>query len=226
MDHKLISYIMDTITTNVQYQQKAKEVLHEAKELYRELCDAIKVKVFPKDKWTHVLEKEGINMYKYPRPNVSPIPCYLVEATYGKTKDALVKKIWDSTEETAKKYDLKISMWRVVEKGDNYKVCSQYTDMPWPLYPRHIVYTQYKIDEGNTTYLVSFSVDHPDVIIDEKTHVKSKVHLSVYAYIDNGDNTTTVWRILQVDPCGNVPTSVVDYFSASVMNMFITWKNE
>jgi len=117
-------------------------------------------------------------------------------------------------------------MWCVVENGDNYKVCSQYTDMTWPLYPRHIVYAQYKIDEGDSTYLVSFSVDHPNVKTDEKTHVRSKVHISAYTYVDNHDGTTTVRRILQVDPCGNVPTSVVDYFSTSVMNMFAMWKNE
>jgi len=179
-----------------------------------------------KDSWTPVADKEGIKMYRLPRPDVSPIPCYLIETTYNKPKVELMNKIWGATEETTKKYDLKISMWCVVENGDNYKVCSQYTDMTWPLYPRHIVYAQYKIDEGDSTYLVSFSVDHPNVKTDEKTHVRSKVHISAYTYVDNHDGTTTVRRILQVDPCGNVPTSVVDYFSTSVMNMFAMWKNE
>lgn len=209
-----------------QYQQKATEVLQDAKNLYQDLQVALQRKLCVKDSWNPVMEQDGIKMYKLPRPNVSPIPCYLVEATYNKPKDELMNKIWDITEETAKKYDLKISMWTIVEKGDDYKVCSQYTDMIWPVWPRHIVYAQYKIDDGDTTHFVSFSVDHPNVKTNESTHVRSKVHLSVYSYCDNRDGTTTVRRVLQVDPCGNVPTSVVDYFSTSVMNMFAMWKKE
>jgi len=211
-----------------QYYQKAKEILQEAQTLYSELdvllyCQTL---LEYKTKWTHVTEKNGVRMYKYPRPDVSPLPCYWIEATYNKPKDELVNKIWLMDEETAKKYDPKISMWKVVENGDDWKVCSQYINMTWPLYPRHIVYAQVKINEYNVTYLVSFSVDRPDVITDIKTHVRSQVNLSVYAYKDNGNNTTTVWRMLQVNPYCDVPTGLMEYFSNSMMNAFLSWKNE
>jgi len=135
-------------------------------------------------------------------------------------------KFWAVNEELAMKNDPKLTMWREVEKGNNWKVCSQYNSMMWQMWPRHTVFAQVRFDEGNTTKLVAYSVDHPSVPRQDKTHVRSNVHMSVYEYKDNGDNTTQVTRITQIDPCGSIPVALVDLYSGNLVNLFNSWKRE
>ena len=197
-----------------QYIEKARDILARFEKLRSQT------------KWQHILTKEGTDLFKTDIPEVCPIPCYMVTTTINKPKDVLVDKIWAVNEELAKKNDPKLTMWQEIEKDNNWKVCSQYNSTMWPAWQRHTVFAQVKFDEGNSTKLVAYSIDHPKVPLQDKTHVRTKVHMSVYDYTDNGDNTTKVTRITQVDPCGNIPTSVVTMYSGNLVDMFNRWKEE
>lgn len=191
----------------------SEDVLNQALNLYSQ-----------KNKWTFISGEKDVKLYSQDRPEICNFPCYLIESTFNKSKEDMVNKIWIMDEIRAKEYDPSISMWKVVESGDNYKICSQYTTMPWPLYPRHLIYAQYKIDKDNNTYIVSFTIKHPKVHVDHDSHVESIVHMSVYGYEKVSENVTNVWRMLHVDPQGNIPASLVNLYSKNNLNMFLSWK--
>jgi hypothetical protein len=186
-------------------------------------------------KWKHVVTKENTELYKKKYPDICPIPCYLTTTTIGKPMNELVNKIWLMDEDKAKENDPKLTMWTEIDKGvldDNisWKVCSQYNSMMWPIWPRHIVFAQVKInrpatsDKPETTQLVAFSVDHEKAPIDTKTHVQAIVHLSVYDFISNKDGSTIINRITQVDPKGGIPVGLINMYATNQVDMFNRWK--
>lgn len=177
--------------------------------------------------WTTVLEKEGTTLQSQNYPECS-IPAYMVKTTIHKSKSELLKKLWDIDEAGAKKNDSKIQSWRIVGcKGDDWKVIEQITNMMFPIWSRQLIFAQVKINsiEENTTYLVGFSVNHPDAHID-KNSVLAHLHMSVYEYSSNSDGSTTITRITQIDPKGTIPVSLITAFSGNLVTMFNNWKNE
>jgi hypothetical protein len=168
--------------------------------------------------------KGGAELYKKDYPDICPTPCYLTRATFKQPLAKMVARIWDMTEAKAKVNDPKLTMWTEVEKGENWKVCSQHNTMGWPVWPRHTVFAQVRFDEPGKTQLVAFSVNHKKAPVDESTHVRAHVHLSVYTFVDNKNGTTTVSRMTQVDPRGDVPTWIVNMYAKNQVNMFNQWQ--
>ena len=118
------------------------------------------------DDWQPVVTKEETSLSRKERPEVCALPCYLVRTVINKPKNVLVDKIWAVNEEGARRNDPKLTAWREVERGNGWKVCSQYNAMSWPIWPRHTVFAQVRIDdEKDTTKLVGFSVEHPKGIL-------------------------------------------------------------
>jgi hypothetical protein len=210
------------------YLEKATELLEEATKLHVD-----------KKHWEYVLEKENCTLHRRPRDG-STVPCFLVETSFKKPKQDVLKNIWGDSfkEEDAKKNDPKLIDWRVVEKEDNktgeasceasceasWKVISQHNKMGFPIWPRQITFAQTRIDQDNKTYLVAYSVNHPSAKVDTSKYVESIICISVYCFTDNGDKTTSVWRITQADPCGNVPVWLINLYAGNLVDMFNKWK--
>lgn len=213
----------DSTSVKNPYLHKAIEILDEAKKLYRELTLNIR-----KDNimWEHVLTKKDSKLYRRERKEISPIPCFLVETTIKQPKAELVKNVWDVNEKLAMKNDPSLVMWREIEKFPTWKVCSQYNGMTRPVWDRHLIFTQAKIEEGDETYLVAHSIDHPKVKVNPKQHVHGHIHMSVYGFRDNHDGSTNVWRVAQVDPRGWLPVWLIDRHSGNLVDMFNRWKEE
>lgn len=176
--------------------------------------------------WTHVVTKEGTELSKKSRPDVCSFPAYLVKTVINKPKEEVVNKIWGVNEGLAKKNDPKLLSWTEVEKGDTWKVCSQYNATAWPAWTRHLVFSQVRIDNGNKTYLIAKSVDHPKAPTDTTQYVRAHLYMSVYEYSDNGNSTTTVRRITHIDPKGALPVWLVEAYAGNLVNMFNMWKHE
>lgn len=209
-----------TINTKIEMAQKnlipnamtADNVLNEAKQLFKD------------GSWDHVLTRADISLHKKSLDKC-PISAYLVTGTYSKSKEDMVNKIWNvSSPEDAKKNEPNLNMWKLLDRGLNWKIVSQCVNMPFPVWPRHAVFEQVRYDINNDTYLVGFSVDHPDIQLHSSTHVTAHLHMSVYEYHDNGNKTTTVKRITLVDPKGWLPISVVEAKSQDLVDLFISWK--
>lgn len=179
-----------------------------------------------KQKWAFVADKHDTLLFKKDYPKICSLPCYLTQTVFAKSRKELVDKIWVMDEDKAKKNDPKLTMWKEVEKGDGWKVCSQYSGMMWPIWPRHVVFAQVKIEEKGVTRLVAFSVDHKKAPVNAKTHVEAHVHMSVYEFVDNKDKTTTVSRYTHVDPMGGIPDWLVNMYATNQVDMFNRWKKD
>jgi hypothetical protein len=176
------------------------------------------------DKWDRITTKNGTSLFKYDSSNNSEVPHYLVSTIIDKPINDLVDIIWRINENEAKKRDATLTDCKNIEKSEYHRIYSQHHSMTWPVWPRHLVYAQVKFDEGDVIYIVSYSIKHPKVPLDEDNYVRSHIHMSVYEFKEINRVKTSVKRIAQIDPCGTIPTVIVNTFTNNQVNIFNTWK--
>jgi len=174
--------------------------------------------------WSLVTDKEGSRLFKKERPDVCPFACYMINTVINKPKEEVVAKVWGINEAGAKKNDPKLISWRKVHDGDKCKVLSQFNATGPLMWQRHMVFSQVRIDEKDSTKLVGFSVDHSDAPTDEKNYVRAHMHMSVWEFKEKDKNTTEVTRIAQVDPRGNIPVWLVSWYAGNMLDMPNRWK--
>ncbi len=219
------------------YVKTAETILAKAKALIEEEAKweqaaLAKTVVEEKRKWEHVVTTDGTELYKKEMPEVCPIPCYLARTVIKKPLQTMIDKLWLIDENGTKSNDPSVREWKEIEKTETHKVCSQYNKMGQFIWDRHVVYAQVKIADAETgsTYLVAFSVTHPSTPFDEKNYVCGYVHMSVFEFKkdtkDESGNSTVVTKLAQIDPCGDLPVSVVNMFASTQIDMFNRWKKE
>ena len=174
--------------------------------------------------WNFVLEKSGTLLESRDFPDTCSIPCYRVSTTIKKQKDDLCSRIWDISQQSARIDDPDITSLTIIETGPNHKIRRQTNHMPWPLWPRETVSVQVRIDEGDTTWFVGYSIDHPDVVQTD-AYVRTNVHMSVYEITMLDPNSTRVRRVVQLDPCGDIPTFLVTSQTGKMVDAINRWKN-
>lgn len=160
-------------------------------------------------------------------PETCRFAAYQTIGTFKTSKEQMVNKIWGVDKAGAQKNDPKVTEWKILQQGGNWKVIEQTVRMGLMISNRHVVFSQSRIDDdaGNTTYLVAHSVVHPSSPT-PNGHVLTSLHMSVYEYVDNGNGTTTVTRITQVDPNGTIPEFVINMFTGGLVGLFNMWKHE
>lgn len=198
------------------------------------MADAKKVLALAKsytenNTWEHVVTTEGTELYKYDMPSVCPTPCYLTKTKINQPMDKVVNWLWKINEDGAKENDPSVLDWREIEKTDNFKIVSQHNKTGltgWVFWPREIVFLQAKFEnkDENTVNLVACSVEHPSVPLNDKKYVRARLHMSVYTFKADGPNATKIQRVTQLDPCGSIPVSIVNWFATGQVRMFNNWK--
>lgn len=179
-----------------------------------------------RNSWINQLTRNGVELSSTTVDNC-PFPAYHVKATFNKTREEMVNKIWGvDSEVKAKKNDPKLVTWKCVERGPNWKVIDQTNSAIWPIWPRQITFSQVRIDDGRHTYLIGTTTEHNDAVDHSYDHVTAHLHMSVYDYCDNGDGTTTVDRVVLLDPKGNIPVGLVTMYSKNQIDLFSSWKDE
>jgi hypothetical protein len=197
------------------YVAEAKKVLARVEEVKKDARPWVVV----------VANKKGAQMHNRAYPKVCHVPLYLTQKTLKQSKAKVVGHIWNMTQDKAKLNDPKLLDWKEVAKGPNFKVCSQHNATGWPYWSRHFVFAQVKFEEGDTTKLVAFSVEHKDAPADTTQYVTGHIHMSVYEITDNKNGTTTIRRYTQVDPCGDIPTWLITWYAGNQVDMFNRWED-
>lgn len=199
------------INTN-QYTAEATTLLAQAKTCLKE------------NKWDFVTSSHATHLFKQTVDD-SPFPRYLVKSTIKKPMNQVVDLIWKNGEDGAKRNDPSIIDWRVVESGENYRVCSQHNEMKWPIWNRHIVFAQHIFVEKEATYVIAFSIDHPGVDNETDT-VRGKLNMSMYEFVPISANLTTVRLVVHFDPCGTIPAYIVNLFTGNMIDKFNKWNSD
>ena len=178
-------------------------------------------------KWQRVLTKDDTNLDQVDLNNGCSIPCYRVETIIEKNCQDLKNKIWKvASTKDAQINDPKVMSWNLLSEGDNWRIMTQINGMSRPAWDRQTVFCQTEYVEGDTTYLVAHSVEHPLAPREDKKYVRTNMHMSVYKFQALGPNRTAVSRIAQVDPCGWIPTTIIKKYSGNMVDMFNKWKKE
>lgn len=222
--------------TDTNYISIAKQILQRAKSEGWFIHDSVNAK---NRQWKTQLVKDCVTLQSKEMPS-SSIPIYKVVGEYQKKyPETLIKEIWEvSSLADAQKNDPKVTSWRLLDHGiysdaDNdqhysWRVIEQTNSMIWPIWPRHTVFAQVRIDDRDsdpqTTYLISYSIDHPNAQT-LPDHVINNVHYSVYEYISTPEKVR-VSRVTHIDPCGNIPTSLIKLYSNKLVDLFLSWKSE
>lgn len=203
-----------------QFDQSGESFINHAKKVL-----AYALPLFTQNSWVKQLEKNDVVLQKQVL-TICSFPAYRVTCKYNLPKEELVDKIWGvDCVEKAKKNDPKLTSWRCISTGSSWKLISQTNSAVWPVWPRHILFSQVRFDEDDHTYLVGSSEDIT-TYNDVSGHVTAHLHMSVYDFCDNGDNTTTVDRITLLDPKGSVPVGIVTMYSNNLVDLFASWKTE
>ena len=160
--------------------------------------------------------------YKY-HPDVCDLARYLISTTIKKPINTLVDYVWDATLESMQKDDPSVKELEILEIGANYKVRRIVHGMSWPVWDRETVFNQVKYHEGNNIWLIGYSIDHHRAKLTPSKNVRTNLHLSVYKYTALDENTTSIQRVAQIDPSGNIPHFIVESVAGKAMKTFKSW---
>jgi len=111
-----------------------------------------------------------------------------------------------------------IEKWEIIEEMDDIRVLAQVNKLPWPLWARDVSMAMSRIREGDAYYLILKSIVHPKIPENSSQYVRAQVLHSAFAFLPDGANTKFV-RIVQVEPSGNIPSSIVNSQSRGFLNI-------
>jgi len=149
-------------------------------------------------------------------------PIKIIKAT-GKlncSAEKIFHKIWDQTYEEKKKTDDSLLKDAVLEKIDDHTIITyQSYKAPWPVSSRDFLFLRSKVVEDGNIYQVDVSIEHNSKPVETTTKngfVRAKLIVSGYVYVPKGDNECEATHIVLMDPCGNIPSFLVNSNTAKI----------
>lgn len=152
------------------------------------------------------------------------LPHYRALTFVDLPKETVIGLVWNTEDtKTAQIDDPNITFLQVLDKSANYKIRQQVNQLRSPIWPRETVFYQERVEQGDTTYLIGFSINHPLAPLRKTEVVRTNVAMSVYKYTSITPNKTKVERIANVDPCGWIPTFAIKAQVGKLVNAFNRW---
>jgi len=153
-----------------------------------------------------------------------PLACFRSSGFVNANAEELldyVSKIYENAE-SIKRYDIDVSHYEIVEKlSENSRLCYQINSMQWPIWPRDTLYVQIMKNFGENYWLYMYSDESPIRPKRDDQYVRAIINISAYGFYPEKDGCR-VYRLAQIDPCGSIPTSVVNSYAektASVIKL-------
>ena len=194
------------------YLQKANKILGNSKH-----------KLVEKN-WNIISNKNNIILESKEYPKICSVPCYRLNSIINKSQGDLLNKIWFTNEKKMMKEDSDIIEWKILESGNNWRICRQINKSTWPVWERETVFAQVLIYDNDNIWIVAFSVDHPKAPLQDNKYVRVIVHTSVYGIIKSTNQSSYVWKLSQIDPGGSINASMVDIYSNKLIDIVENWK--
>jgi len=129
-------------------------------------------------------------------------------------------------------YDTNYTSWEIKEDGVTSRLIHQVNKLPWPLWSRDMFMHQIKhVDDEKGIYmllLTSKGVDNSKCPCDTANHVRAIVNVSAFVFEKTVDDPTKskFTRILNVDPSGIIPTSVVNMQASQIYGCIAELNNK
>jgi len=159
-------------------------------------------------------------------PEVAGIACVKASGIVDANAKELCDFIWNIYETSdLKKYDPEAESYNIIERYDeNTRLCRQVNKLPWPLWPREMLYLRSKKVNDNEHWIFMFSVDSDEIPEQTDKYVRARINISAYGFIPINDKQTKVYRVMHLDPAGSIPTSVINSYSQKTLTMITEMK--
>lgn len=169
-----------------------------------------------------------------------PIYNYRIDAVIEKSYEELANELWNMTEEKYQKYDKTVVKYEVHESGEvhcasqcdishhqtPWRLMTLRSNLGWPIAQRETLGFQIKKHSYTNSgerhiWLISVSVEDdrypPDASI-----VRTNMHFTATC-LENMDSPlgkrTRYTKMVSIDPCGYIPSSVVNLFAGNFANV-------
>ena len=145
----------------------------------------------------------------------SDIACFRASGFVNAPAEELLNlscSIYDD-ELSVKKHDTDVSRYEIVEKlSDDSRLCYQVNSMPFPIWPRDLLYIQVVKNNEDSYWIYMYSVESPIRPRNDNQYVRAVVNISAYGFVPQ-ENGTLVYRIVHVDPSGSIPTYIINNYA-------------
>lgn len=175
--------------------------------------------------WTFISNNNDILLESKKFDN-SPVSCFRASCIINSSASNLFNHIKSLNETDWKKLDNDITEWKILEQTNEYRTIAQVNKLPWPLWWRKGVNKLYEIENNGSYYMVGKSVDYNDMNKDASQYVIVNILQNIYAFEYIDTNKTKVYRLLHLDPCGNIPNVVIDASANKLCNLLNELKNK
>eukprot|EP01065_Artemidia_motanka_P041000 TRINITY_DN5242_c2_g2_i1.p1 TRINITY_DN5242_c2_g2~~TRINITY_DN5242_c2_g2_i1.p1 ORF type:complete len:782 (+),score=332.30 TRINITY_DN5242_c2_g2_i1:117-2348(+) len=166
---------------------------------------------------------QDVQLYRKRMPDRCPVPCYRAAATIKAPEDKIVSLLrkYYSDAAFAKKLTPEINALRVLERVDGQTSVHYEVDkLPWPLASRDLVYLVGEMkDESGATVVVQQSTHHPKAPA-KGNSVRARVHIAGWRVEAVSGGACKVTQLGLIDPKGNIPSSVIDFFVDDMAHTF------
>lgn len=183
--------------------------------------------LFDEKDWNVVIQSDDDNATLLEKKQFDgySLPHYRTKVTINLPKHQLVNMIWNANLESTQKDDANVTTFEEIETNADpaFKVRRQINKLPFPCFPRETVFIQFRIEELETTWLVGFSIDHPDYPVNMWRAIRTSLDMSVYRFYSVSQNQTVVQRITNIDPNGLIPKSVIVSQEKKLVSQFNRW---
>lgn len=135
--------------------------------------------------------------------------------------EELQSHIWDIYKkmDTIKQFESTLENYCVVKYyDDNTRLCYETNKLPWPLWPRELVYLQRRIRNNGTLYILMYSVEPPEIVCDKNKYVRAYINVSAFIlkpYV----NKTLLYRVMYFDPAGVIPSSLITTYATRATSL-------
>eukprot|EP01129_Flabellula_baltica_P011006 TRINITY_DN4730_c0_g1_i2.p1 TRINITY_DN4730_c0_g1~~TRINITY_DN4730_c0_g1_i2.p1 ORF type:complete len:181 (+),score=42.68 TRINITY_DN4730_c0_g1_i2:353-895(+) len=111
-------------------------------------------------------------------------------------------------------YDPDLLEWEILgDVNDDVRVVYQVTKLGWPIADREMVCLQSKFDIDGKHGIAYKSLPESEIFATESGNVRSTANVNGFIFDKQDNGSTRATRIVQVDPNGQLPSSVVNYFA-------------
>lgn len=149
---------------------------------------------------------------------VCSIPHYRAIRKSKKPAQTWIDRVWKVDESIVKSDDKDALSWTIIEEGNNWRIVRQVNNMMWPIWSRELVFFQGMFERNGCYYLVMYSVNHANAPLKPKEFVRAHMHTNVYRF-EERDGYTHASKTTNVDPCGNIPVSLVTRYTDKLTHM-------
>eukprot|EP01126_Amoeba_proteus_P040335 TRINITY_DN4298_c0_g1_i1.p1 TRINITY_DN4298_c0_g1~~TRINITY_DN4298_c0_g1_i1.p1 ORF type:complete len:206 (-),score=21.20 TRINITY_DN4298_c0_g1_i1:176-793(-) len=188
------------------YAAQLNNILTKTKEIIKETDDG----------WNFFSLNNDVLCERKTYPN-SVIDCFRATCLLDKfSAQEYAKCIWEITLADLQVIDSSITdVQTSAEIDEHTRIRYQNNKLPWPIWPRQTLFVDHYESDVDGIFILGGSVSHPSKPEDPSNFVRTTLHLSAYAFLPEG-NAVRLWRIVHVDPNGDIPAFVVNANADSV----------